>query len=291
MTEIINSRDFASLRWLIVGADGLLGGRMLNHLSSCGAAASGTSRRKGSSLVSLDLTQDLTLWQAPPCDVVVLCAAASRIAECETDPSGTERINVEAPLLLARKFWDQGSFVVFVSSSAVFDGCADLPNTETPLCPTNAYGKPKAHAETLLRAEVRGDRLAIIRPTKLLARETPRLAEWENALRAGGTIAPSASLVMAPLHIDDASSAILAIAAVRVGGNWHLSGREDISYADFAKAWAGALGLATSGIRPQSDDATPPQRARLDMTTTTKRFDIAAPTVAATVAALARESR
>lgn len=279
-----------SLRWLVIGADSLIGAALHTTLKTRGAEVTGTSRRAGSPHLPLDLAADPRQWQLPGCDIAIICAAESRLADCERDPQTTSRINVAAPLALSLRIRAQGGFVVFISSSSVFDGLDHLPAPDTPPAPVHVYGRQKAEAEASMRQAATDRSLAIIRPTKILSRHTPLLREWETALASAATITPHAWRWMAPLHLNSAVKGMIAIAASRADGIWHLSGEEDIDYADFALRWASALNYPSALIMPQTGGNPLPQRARLDMSTTTRRFGIAPPGVDDTIAALQRES-
>lgn len=275
--------------WLVIGADGLIGAALVAELERRGQPVAGTSRRPDSRHWALDLAAAPGTWTLPAADIAVLCAAATRIADCEADPQTCTQTNIAAPLALAERVWAGGGFVVFLSSSSVFDGVATVPTTATKPAPTHAYGRHKADAEAALFAAARGRGLAIIRPTKVLAAATPLLREWRATLAAGRIITPHAWRSMAPLHIDVAAAGILAIAGKREAGIWHLSGAEDVDYADFARRWAAANGYPANLVAPRTN-AGAASRARLDMTATTHRFGIIAPTLDTTVAALVRET-
>lgn len=286
----MHSNPDPALRWLIIGADSLIGTALHTTLKAHGAKVTGTSRRPGSLHQSLDIAVEPGQWHLPDCDIAIICAAESRLADCERDPQTTARINVAAPLALSLRIRAKGGFVVFISSSSVFDGLNHLPSPDTPPAPIHAYGQQKAEAEDYIREATTGHGLAIVRPTKILSRHTPLLREWEIALASATPITPHAWRWMAPLHLDAAVEGIIAIAASRADGIWHLSGAEDINYADFALCWASTLNYPSALIVPQTGENALAQRARLDMSTTTRRFGIASPGITETIAALQRES-
>jgi len=271
----------SSLRWLVVGADGMLGRELLSSLRQDGANVLGTSRREGSQHLRLDLSEIGGETDLPPADIVILTAAMTRIADCESDPKTSHRINVSAPLSLAKHAWQEhNAFVVFISSSGVFDGVNELPNPQTHPRPLNLYGRQKTEAEAALtEAAVDNFGLAIIRPTKILGPSTPLLVEWETALTRGTVIRPHAWRSMAPLSVRWATRAIATIAADRAAGIWHLSAAEDVSFADFANKWVASRGFPSHLIHPEEHSEISPSRARLDMQATMQRFRLSSPTL------------
>jgi len=277
------------LRWLVIGADGLMGSALLDMLKSHGVQVVGTSRRTGSALMRFDLATDPMQWVLPPCDIALLCAATTCMADCEANPIATACINVDAQLALAEHIWDRGGFVVFLSSNSIFDGASEIPSIATPPAPTHAYGRQKVTAEAVLRETAAGRGLTIIRTTKILAKQTPLLRGWYATLATGGIIVPHSRRWMAPLHSGMATTSILNIAAAMTSGTWHLSAHEDISYADFALRWAAAIGYQHDRVCPYANSDTLPQRTRMNMDLTTRHFGIKPFFVDDVVAALARE--
>lgn len=259
----------------------MLGYSLIASLRQDGAVALGTSRREDSQYLHLDLNEAGAGANLPPTDIVIITAAMTRIADCENNPEASRRINVSGPIALAKSAWQEhNAFVVFISSSAVFDGVDELPYPHTPTRPLNLYGAQKAETEATL-AETAGDNfsLAIVRPTKVLAPSTPLLVEWEAALARGTVICPHAWRSMAPLSVGWTTRAIATIAANRAAGIWHLSASEDVSFADFAKQWAASRGFPPHLIQPEERSDLSPSRARIDMQATMQRFGLSSPTL------------
>lgn len=274
-------------RWLIVGADGLIGRHLYAALQLSGAQVQGTSRRWGSPHHFVDLAADAGSWTLPEADIVVIAAAMSRIADCENDPTLTRRINVDAALSIAAKVWTEKTHVVFLSSSGVFDGANSLPTPSTPPQPLNAYGRQKMEAEYLLQTAAGTQHgLSIIRPTKILGEDTPILREWQAALVDGQAIHPHAWRWMAPISVAWAVRAMLTIAAARAPGIWHLSAARDINFAEFAQRWAALRGYPATLVQPEENTEEKPVRARLDMRSTTDRFALAPPSLNETLSTL-----
>lgn len=281
----------SALRWLIVGADGLIGRHLYAALHLGGAHVQGTSRRWGSPHAFLDLAADPETWDIPEADVVVIAAAIPRIADCEKDDVLTRRINVDAVLNIAAHVWKRGAYVVFLSSSGVFDGVSNsIPTPVTPPQPLNAYGRQKMEAEYALQAAAGSPHgLSIIRPTKILGEDSPILREWQAALSAGQPIHPHAWRWMAPLSVAWAVRVMLIIAAARESGIWHLSAATDVNFAEFARRWAQLRGFPLTLVQPDEKPEAKVMRARLDMSSTTERFAIVPPSLTDMLAAMRGE--
>lgn len=246
---------------LIVGADGAIGSALYHDLSAKLPEVRGTTRRKTTTTPSGSIYQ-FDLFAGPPYpfgsfipEVVFVCAAATSFSACEANPEATEKINVHASRDIIRHFLGCGSFVVFLSSSAVFCGRTKLPDESSPPTHTTEYGKQKALAESLLiDMDRQQSKIAIVRLTKVLSRKTPLVMDFISKINARITLRPFADLVISPISLGYVLAGLHTIALNRVGGIFHLSGAEDLSYADFARQIATALGASIDLVQPATSE-------------------------------------
>lgn len=82
-------------------------------------------------------------------DVIVNCAAYTNVDAAEDNEATAEKINGEAPGILARAMKKRGGSLVHVSTDYVFGGASkNVPLKEDePANPTGAYGRTKLHGE------------------------------------------------------------------------------------------------------------------------------------------------
>jgi dTDP-4-dehydrorhamnose reductase len=243
--------------WLVVGGDGLIGRALVRRLEGEGRAVLATTRRRGCAgplRPHLELAQDPSAWAPPsPVSVAFLLAAAANQLSCCADPVAARRINVDSTVALARRLVSLGAFVVFTSTNLVFDGeQARYPTCAAPH-PTSEYGRQKAEAERALRAL--GPRVAVVRLTKVLAADQPLIGGWVEALRAGRPVEAFSDLICAPMPVDFVAPALARIGAHRKGGLFHLSGADEVSYADLARSLATRLGADPGLVRPTTSVA------------------------------------
>lgn len=141
-------------RVLITGATGLLGSAVVESFRlNTGAEIVGLGRHE------LDITDADHLASSVngfrP-DLIINCAAYTRVDECEADEVLARRINGEGAGNVARAAADVGADLIHISTDYVFNGSANAPIAEDapPADPAklSAYGRSKLLGEQLVRA-------------------------------------------------------------------------------------------------------------------------------------------
>ena len=238
----------ADHRVLIVGGDSLIGRALRESYRAAGAPCLATSRRSGQQ-PRLDLTASPKTWElAGNYWAVFLCAGRTKLADCEANPVETALINVTRTTELARRLWERGAFIVFLSTNLVFDGGKAFPTVDDAPKPTTAYGRQKAEAEKILREL--GDRVALVRLTKVVHPGMPLLLDWAAALQRRDVIRPYSDMVFSPIPLEYVAGALRSIASRRTGGIIHLSAETDITYAALATSLAEHLDVSAGLVQP-----------------------------------------
>ncbi|KPA18181.1 spore coat protein [Candidatus Magnetomorum sp. HK-1] len=97
-------------------------------------------------------------------DIIVNCAAFTRVDDCETMVEDAYKINSDGPKYLARFSHQLGAKLIHISTDYVFDGIRSIPRgydeTDTPN-PVSVYGKSKLAGEQAIISET--DRFMILR--------------------------------------------------------------------------------------------------------------------------------
>jgi len=173
------------------------------------------------------------------------------IAACEADPETTGRANVTGTIRLAKRLLASRTRITFLSSNAVFDGNSPHLDENSERCPSTEYGRQKAAVEQALLSLSNGvGRISIVRLAKTLSTGSGMAAEFLRHLAAGESCRAFDDLTMAPISVDYVVRALREIAANEMSGIFHLSGAEEMSYADFARRLANHIGASESLVRP-----------------------------------------
>jgi dTDP-4-dehydrorhamnose reductase len=239
--------------WLVVGADGAIGGELLRR-SPPGAI--GTTRRAGGSGLFLDLAADPASWRIPDRVAVgFLCAAVTSVDRCRQFPAETRVVNVERTLRLAGRLRNRGAHVVFLSTNQVFDGTKPRPPHDAPTNPQTEYGRQKAEVERKLLA---AGGATVVRFTKVVGPGMKLLHVWADALRRGEPVEPFADMVMSPVPLAFAAEALVRVGKRKPGGMVQVSGEIDVSYAEIARRLAEWRGWNPSPTPPRVGEGLSP---------------------------------
>jgi dTDP-4-dehydrorhamnose reductase len=273
---------------LVIGGDGTLGRALVAAGHAGPVAVWHTTRRGddvGQSRFQLDLADPEIQWRLPqqPFSTVFLSAGVTSIQTCEAQPEVTRRVNVVQPLLLAQRLWDQGAFVVCLSSSTVFDGQTPFATPTDDTKPVSEYGRQKLALERGLLAL--GERVAIIRLSKVIAPNNALFSGWRNDLLSGQVIRPFSDMAVAPVSLPFAVAAVHHIARSREAGVHHISAAADVSYADLANHMASVLQAPAALVCPRSAAGTHvgfwPKFAALDCSALLRLGFVAPPAISA----------
>ena len=224
-------------RILIVGSDSLIGKNMFKKLRNLGHKVYGTSRRKSKNKFFLNLEDiNSNLFSLPKVDIVVMCAALTKIDECEEKPDKAKKINFISPIRIANYYLKQNSRIIFLSTSAVFSGSRQkhFPNSITR--PKTIYGKTKADAEKSL-IKFKGN-IAIARLSKVLINENNIFSYWEQQLKSGKNIHAFKDHFFCAINLDLVIKILLKITLSSKRGIFNISSKNDISYLKAANLFA-----------------------------------------------------
>jgi len=223
------------MRCLVLGGTGMLGQRVVREARSRGWAALGLSRSQG------DVTDRGRLlgWAgAFRPEVVVNCAAHTKVDACETDAPSAFAINEGGAANAAELARAAGARLVHVSTDYVFPGNGTEPYTEdAPTGPLSVYGRSKLAGEARALA---WERAVVVRTSWLFGPGGPNFVATMVALIEAGKLPLRVvdDQVGCPTYTGFLARALLDLAALGATGIVHYRNREAVSWYAFAVAIA-----------------------------------------------------
>ncbi|MBA3739636.1 MAG: SDR family oxidoreductase [Chloroflexi bacterium] len=267
---VVTGLAAAMPRYLVIGADGLVGRHIQSALAHGSSVATYRRDPERDGLL-LDITDHAAtrriIRDAQP-EVIVLAAADAYVERCERDPEGTRRVNVDAARVIAEAASNTGSLLVVFSSEYVFDGTAGAYSEKDERGPINEYGRQKVQLENLAHATGRG----LVCRTSGVFGSDPRgrnfVLQLRDALRSGQPFEVPSDQQITPTYAPWLAAAVVSLAAGGHVGTFHVAGPQIMPRVTFARLIAGAYGLPDHLVVPRSSRelgliATRPRKAGL----------------------------
>ncbi|MDR1163834.1 MAG: dTDP-4-dehydrorhamnose reductase [Candidatus Accumulibacter sp.] len=251
------------MKILLFGKNGQVGWELQRSLAPLGDVVA--LDRKGSGSLHGDLSDRFglinTIHQLKP-DVIVNAAAYTDVDKAESDRVSAEKLNVEAPRVMATTAERIGAWLVHYSTDYVFDGGGEAPWKETdPTGPLNVYGATKLEGERMVVS--RCTRHLVFRSSWVYAARGKNfvktmldLAGKRDTLRviSDQTGAPTGAELIADVT---AHALRAAIARPETAGLYHLAASGETNwhaYAVFAVECARRMGR-TFSVKPGAIEA------------------------------------
>ena len=240
---------------LILGADGYLGSN-LSHLffdkgyqvfkSDLPSDSKKTKIKFDCDITNLEDVQKLISSIRP--DIILHCAALSKIDKCEADSALAHKINVKGTenIIDAICSTNKDIKLIFISTDYVFDGIQGNYHELSPKQPTTAYGQTKSIAEEIIKNNLHN--YIILRTANIFGKGGNFFNFVFNSLREKKTIKVFNNVFYTPTYIEYLLYAIEVLIKKEFNGIIHIAGKERISRWEFATKIATALGYDTSLI-------------------------------------------
>ena len=244
---------------LITGASGFLGWHACRLLAKdwqiYGTYHTHPISLETGNVYALNLEDDDAVqacWDVVNPSAVLHTAAISKVNQCQHDPEGSYRINVNGSVKLAQRCAAADIPFLFTSTDLVFDG-TQAPYTEMDHpTPINHYGKQKAIAEAQILAA--HSQATICRLPLLYGAATPTatcfLQGFSDAIAAGKTLTLFTDEIRTPAEVTDVVGGLNLVLAQNIAGILHLGGTQRLNRYEFGLMMAEAFNLPATAMTP-----------------------------------------
>jgi dTDP-4-dehydrorhamnose reductase len=219
------------VRVLVTGASGMLGSDLTPALAGAGYDV---YPRPRADLDVTDETQVASAFRDVDPQIVVNCAAFTKVDACETDAAAWT-VNVHGVGMLARECRRRGTRLVQISTDFVFDGEKREPYSETDeTAPLSMYGRAKRAGE---EAALDVPSALVVRASWLFGRGGWNFIEaiLKQAEQGKRELSVVDDQLGKPTATTDLSDAIVALLALGATGIYHFANQGEVSWYDFAR--------------------------------------------------------
>lgn len=226
------------MRVLILGAAGIVGGAMRGECARRGWTPSAADRE------AVDVTRRDAVARAvaaAAAELVVNCAALTRVDDCETERELAFRVNGEGAGIVAEEAARAGARAIQISTDYVFDGQGREPYREDhPTGPRSVYGASKLDGER--RALAAG--ALVVRTSWVFGRGGPNFVDAiRGRIESGaGPLRVVDDQLGAPTWAPFLARALADLGESGVDGIVHYQNREPVTWYGFACEIARRMG-------------------------------------------------
>jgi dTDP-4-dehydrorhamnose reductase len=251
------------MRALVVGANGLVGSRLVPVLVGAGAQVTALARGParaswpGVAFISAELGDaqalEAAIASAKP-DVIVNCAAMTDVDGCEREPVKAWVANVEGVATLARAARSSAAHLLHVSTDYVFDGDAGPYDTEDVPNPRGVYALTKHVGEQAVRALCAPGAWSIARTAVVYgwpAAGQKNFGSWlVDSLSRGQQVKLFEDQWVSPSLARSVALQLAELAGKRLPGIWHTCGAEVVDRVTFGRRLCQVFGFDAALIAP-----------------------------------------
>lgn len=238
---------------LLIGSTGFLGSITGDYLRKNYEVIE-TSRKPCNHQISFDLNKlSFSKFRNYIPASVIFFAGITNIEECEKFPEKTAFINVHQTLKTIRYLVENGSYVIWISSSSIFGlNESDMFEYDEPR-PLIQYALQKKMVENeILIDPFLSKSVAIIRLTKVLDSTNSLISNVKSQLILGKEVQLYRDLYLSPISAGYVSTGLEKILSNKLCGIFHLSNEVSISYSNLGKKIAEFMGKPPGLIKEVS---------------------------------------
>jgi dTDP-4-dehydrorhamnose reductase len=248
---------------LIIGGDSFIGESLASSFEEKDLSFKKTSRKSPLDYWYLDLAADfyfhnfIAKVQENKISHVIFLAGITTESKCQNDPVLAEEINVTNTCKLLCELQKINVFIVYLSSSQVFNHQRSFIPWYEEYSPVTLYGQHKVAVEQFIKANISNS--SIVRLTKVIGYKFTLFEQILDKTRNNQEIELFGNYFAAPISLVLVNSFLYQLLISKNVGVFQLSGSEDLSYVEMAcrllskKSLSGKVKSVlaeTKGIKP-----------------------------------------
>lgn len=224
---------------LIVGGDSFIGMSLAKSLEDNNLSFNQTTRKSSLDSWYLDLSVDasivalITKVKEKEITHIVFLAGITSEEKCQNAPELAEKINVTNTCRLLDAFNKLNIFIVYLSSSQVFNHQQPFISWNENYSPITLYGQHKVMVEQYIKANI--SNAAIVRLTKVIGHKFTLFEQIISKAENKQEIELFGNYCAAPISLVFVNQFLSSLLILKSLGVFQLSGKEDLSYAEMAK--------------------------------------------------------
>jgi dTDP-4-dehydrorhamnose reductase len=263
---------------LVIGGSGVIGSKLVDEIKKQKQSVFFTflkNNRHTNEGNFLDITQKeqtVTLIKKLKPKIIIHTTALTNVDLCETDKQLAESINVHGIENVVAGAKEISSKIVFVSTSAVFNGKKDRYTEDDKMSPISHYGLTKAKGEEIVKESSL--------PYLILRTDQPYCwaEKWQHTnsvlrvldtLKSGKKLKEITDWYNTPTYVPDFANIALRLVDSNEEGIFHLVGPDFLNRYDFSLKVCQFFGLNKNMIMPinSNEFGLPAKRANVRLLT------------------------
>jgi len=269
-----------SKKFLIIGANGLIGNAVSAEIRDKHICIGSAYPQGSANLLNLDITKPEEIgrvFDKVKPDIAVHCAnLKGGVDFCEKNPEAAKRFHFDATTYLGNECLKHNSRLIFISSECVFDGKKEYYDEDDATAPLNLYGKWKARSEEWIQRNLSN---YIIARTMSVYGWDP-LTTTPNAImnvyfsieKKENICAPTFRWGM-PTYVKDLAKAIVELSLFEKNGIFHVAGASFANRYEWLHKVCDKVGWDSSFLTPTDEDGPKIAERPLSVKLNTQKFN------------------
>jgi len=236
---MLKERDLSTCdEILIIGGDSFIGKSLVHSFEEKALSFNRTSRKSSSDYWYLDLEVEsslidlITKVQEKKISHVIFLAGITTESKCQDDTELAEKINVTNTCRLLCELQKINVYIVYLSSSQVFNHQRSFIPWNESYSPVTLYGQHKVAVEQYIKANI--PNAAIVRLTKVIGHKFALFEQILSKAKNKQEIELFGNYCAAPISLVFVNYFLHELLVSKSLGVFQLSGTEDLSYVEMA---------------------------------------------------------